>query len=127
MLHLFFTSPIFQFLIISSILSIIIPLLPDFRCLHGAVRFLILICATEFLSPLLGEKEDISLHHKNIIPVEREEGEFPRENGQLKSNGIEMETKSEKSSERQPDVVDDHPDKSRSTLHFFALEFLFVL
>ncbi|KAK1370019.1 PPIase cyclophilin-type domain-containing protein [Heracleum sosnowskyi] len=64
-----------------------------------------------------GEREDLSLHHKNVVSpdmLEREDGEFPRENGQRKSNGIEMETKSEKSSERQPDVVDDHPGKSRS-------------
>lgn len=73
--------------------------------------------AAEFLSPLLGEREDISLHHKNVNSpdmLEREEGEFPRENGQRKSNGIDMETKYEEVAERQPDVVDDHPGKSRS-------------
>lgn len=83
----------------------------------------------KFLSPLPGEREDISLHRKNVDSpdmLEREEGEFPRENGERKSNGIEKETVSEKSTERQPDVVDDHPGKSRFTLHIFALESLFV-
>ncbi|XP_043724341.1 peptidyl-prolyl cis-trans isomerase CYP95-like [Telopea speciosissima] len=36
----------------------------------------------------------------------------PRENGELRSNGVE--TKTDSSSGRQPDVVDGHPSKSRS-------------
>ncbi|KAL6965956.1 peptidylprolyl isomerase, partial [Sarracenia purpurea var. burkii] len=56
-----------------------------------------------------GEATDIS---------EREEGEYPKENGEPHSNGIEMETKSDRSADR-PDIVDDHPGKSRFTSHSY--------
>ena len=51
------------------------------------------------------------------ILLEKEEGESPKENGEQRSNGIEKDAKSDRSEDRQPDVVDDHPGKSRSTLH----------
>lgn len=42
----------------------------------------------------------------------------PKENGERRSNGVAaVDSKSDRSSERQPDIVDDHPGKSRSTLH----------
>ena len=50
---------------------------------------------------------------------EGEEGEFPKENGEPQSNGIGVETRSQKNADKQPDLVDDHPDKSRFTFHFF--------
>lgn len=49
--------------------------------------------------------------------LEREEGEYPKENGEQQSNGNEVEIRSEKIAERQPDVVDDHPGKSRFTFY----------
>lgn len=48
---------------------------------------------------------------------EKEEGEeTPKENGEQRSNGIQAGAKSVRS-DRQPDVVDDHPGKSRSTFY----------
>ncbi|KAA8525377.1 hypothetical protein F0562_007205 [Nyssa sinensis] len=67
-------------------------------------------------SPLIEDIEASSIHHKNgeaTDMLEREEGEYPKENGGRQSNGMEEETKSVKSADR-PDVVDDHPGKSRS-------------
>ncbi|XP_052209505.1 peptidyl-prolyl cis-trans isomerase CYP95-like isoform X2 [Diospyros lotus] len=54
--------------------------------------------------PQKGEATDI---------LEREEGEYPKENGEWQSNGVEAETKSNRSPDS-PDIVDDHPGKSRS-------------
>ncbi|GMQ03183.1 hypothetical protein CsSME_00049077 [Camellia sinensis var. sinensis] len=51
---------------------------------------------------------------------ETEEGEYPKENGQRHSNGIEVETKSDRSADR-PDVVDDHRGKSRFTSHSYYI------
>ncbi|KAK2993767.1 hypothetical protein RJ640_025074 [Escallonia rubra] len=68
-------------------------------------------------SSLAEEKEDASLYPKKgevSDMLEREEGEYPKENGEPQSNGIEVDNRSEKSADRQPDVVDDHPGKSRS-------------
>lgn len=48
----------------------------------------------------------------------KEEGEFPKENGEPQSNGIGGGNRSEKGSDRQPDVMDDHPGKSRFTFIF---------
>ena len=44
--------------------------------------------------------------------LEREKVEYPKENGERYSNGMEVEIKSDRSAER-PDVVDDHCGKSR--------------
>jgi peptidyl-prolyl isomerase G (cyclophilin G) len=49
--------------------------------------------------------------------LEKEEGKHPKENGEQRSNGIEAGARSDRSEDRQPDVVDDHPGKSRSTFH----------
>lgn len=73
-------------------------------------------------SPFFEDKEDDSFHHKKVDAhdmFESEEGEYPKENGERQSNGVELENRSEKSAERQPDVVDDHPGKSRSTFHSY--------
>ncbi|KAK1375844.1 Peptidyl-prolyl cis-trans isomerase cyp5 [Heracleum sosnowskyi] len=67
--------------------------------------------------PLLGEREDMSLYYKKVDSpdlLERDEDDYPKENGQQQSNKIEMETKSEKSAQRDPDLVDYHPGKYRS-------------
>ncbi|CAK9162439.1 unnamed protein product [Ilex paraguariensis] len=71
-------------------------------------------------SLLVQEKEAASSHYKNreaSVMLEREEGEFSKENGEHQSNRIEVGTGSDKSADRQPDVVDDHPGKSRFTFH----------
>ncbi|KAL2548298.1 peptidyl-prolyl cis-trans isomerase CYP95 [Forsythia ovata] len=68
-------------------------------------------------SPLRENQEVATVHHRKgevADMFEREEGEFPRENGEHRINGIEGETRSDKSADRHPDVVDDHPSKSRS-------------
>lgn len=41
----------------------------------------------------------------------------PKENGEQRSNGIEAVSKSDRSADGQPDIVDDHRGKSRSTFH----------
>ncbi|KAK4401132.1 Peptidyl-prolyl cis-trans isomerase CYP95 [Sesamum angolense] len=68
-------------------------------------------------SPLVDERENTQFNHKKGDAAnvsEREEGEFPRENGNhRKSNGIEVGTESDRSADRDPDVVD-VPSKSRS-------------
>ncbi|KAL8113571.1 uncharacterized protein LOC141663981 isoform X1 [Apium graveolens] len=67
--------------------------------------------------PSLGDREDMSLHYKKVDSLdmlEHDEDEYPRENGQRQSNKIEVETKSEKSAKRDPELVDDHPGKYRS-------------
>ncbi|CAL5429094.1 unnamed protein product [Camellia sinensis] len=64
----------------------------------------------------LDEERATSIPHKKGEATdmhEREEGEYPKENGGQRSNGIEVENKSDRSADR-PDVVDDHPGKSRS-------------
>ena len=56
--------------------------------------------------------------------LEKEDGEFPKENGSRRSDGIETDAKSVGSEERQPDVRDGHPGKSRSTFkscHSYSL------
>ncbi|KAL0297328.1 UNVERIFIED_CONTAM: Peptidyl-prolyl cis-trans isomerase CYP95 [Sesamum radiatum] len=67
-------------------------------------------------SPLVDERENTQFNHKKGDAAnvsEREEGEFPRENGNhRKSNGIEVGTESDRSADRDPDVVD-VPSKSR--------------
>ena len=50
--------------------------------------------------------------------VENDGERSPKENGERRSNGVAaVDSKSDRSLERQPDIVDDHPGKSRSTLH----------
>ena len=50
--------------------------------------------------------------------MEKDADGSPKENGERSRNGVAaVDSKSDKSSERQPDVLDDHPGKSRSTLH----------
>ncbi|XP_059640702.1 peptidyl-prolyl cis-trans isomerase CYP95-like isoform X3 [Cornus florida] len=66
--------------------------------------------------PPLAEERETAVHHKKgevTETLEREEGEYPKENGERQSNGFEAETKSDRSADG-PDVVDDHPGKSRS-------------
>jgi len=49
--------------------------------------------------------------------LEKEDGEFPKENGSRRSNGMGADAKSYGSEDREPDIRDDHPVKSRSTFH----------
>ncbi|KAK6158811.1 hypothetical protein DH2020_006125 [Rehmannia glutinosa] len=68
-------------------------------------------------SPLVQERETSTVNHRKGEATdmsEREEGEFPRENGDHQSNGIGLEMESDQSADRHPDLVDDHPSKSRS-------------
>lgn len=69
----------------------------------------------------------MSLHYKKVDSLnmlERDEDEYPRENGQRQSNKIEVETKSEKSAQRDPELVDDRPGKYRYTFEIISLMFL---
>lgn len=84
-------------------------------CLHSAV---------ENQSPSAIEKE---IHHRKREESDLlvKEHEAPKENGERRSNGIEDDVKSDRIAERQPDVVDDRPSKSRSTFNSFSV-FLFT-
>lgn len=66
-------------------------------------------------SPLSKEKENANLVQKkgDTVDALQQESESPQENGKLRSNGMESEAKSNRSADRQPDLVDDHPSKSR--------------
>jgi peptidyl-prolyl isomerase G (cyclophilin G) len=61
--------------------------------------------------PLVVTKELASTRRK------KREEESPMENGEQRSNGVEADANSDRSGDRQPDIVDDHPGKSRSTFH----------
>lgn len=66
------------------------------------------------------EEDDPSLSHKmreERDMLEKEKRESPKENGGRRSNGIKADATSDRSEDRPPDVVDDHPGKSRSTFH----------
>ncbi|KAJ6361385.1 hypothetical protein OIU78_001926 [Salix suchowensis] len=68
-------------------------------------------------SPVVLEEEAASLPCKKREEpdiLEKEDGEFPKENGSRRSNGIEADAKSYGSKDREPDIRDDHPGKSRS-------------
>ncbi|XP_038711017.1 peptidyl-prolyl cis-trans isomerase CYP95-like isoform X1 [Tripterygium wilfordii] len=68
-------------------------------------------------SLVTGEEETISTRRKLRAEagiIEKESSRSPKENGERHSNGIEADAKSNGSADREPDVVDDHPGKSRS-------------
>ncbi|KAK6158803.1 hypothetical protein DH2020_006117 [Rehmannia glutinosa] len=80
-------------------------------------------------SPLVQERETSTVNHRKGEATdmsEREEGEFPRENGDHQSNGIGLEMESDQSADRHPDLVDDHPSKSRFVLLSFKFLFFYV-
>lgn len=56
----------------------------------------------------------------------REDNMFEKENGDQQSHGVGAGAKSDGSTERQPDVVDDHPGKSRSTFYTSHSVILYV-
>ena len=60
-------------------------------------------------STLVAEKDAPCNHHK------KREEEFPKQNGQHCNNGVRADFRSDRLEERQPDVVDDYPSKSRFT------------
>jgi peptidyl-prolyl isomerase G (cyclophilin G) len=71
-------------------------------------------------SPVVLEEEVASLPCKKREEpdiLEKEDGEFPKENGSRRSNGMGADAKSYGSEDREPDIRDDHPGKSRSTFH----------
>ncbi|GMP94624.1 hypothetical protein CsSME_00044022 [Camellia sinensis var. sinensis] len=77
----------------------------------------------------LDEERATSIPHKKGEATdmhEREEGEYPKENGGQRSNGIEVENKSDRSADR-PDVMDDHPGKSRFTSHSYHTSVTVIL
>ncbi|PIA65519.1 hypothetical protein AQUCO_00100785v1 [Aquilegia coerulea] len=66
-------------------------------------------------SPSRMEKDAVTLLLKKgvVTDVVERQGESPRENGNVRSNGVESETRSNRTADRQPDLVD-LPGKSRS-------------
>ncbi|KAI5393830.1 peptidyl-prolyl cis-trans isomerase CYP95 isoform X2 [Lathyrus oleraceus] len=61
------------------------------------------------------EKESSPMNLKKREELSNvEDGEFPKENGAQRSNGIGANHRSDRYEERQPDVMDDNPGKSRS-------------
>lgn len=79
--------------------------------------FLPYFVAAEVQSPLIVEKELLPMHDKKREEVSMQEEEFPKENGKQRSNGIGAKSNygSDRNEGRQPDVMDDHPGKFRST------------
>ncbi|KAL6524175.1 hypothetical protein OROMI_031270 [Orobanche minor] len=68
-------------------------------------------------SPCVQEREISTVNHKKGAAAdtsESEEGEFPKENGNHKSNGIGPLMESYQNPDREPDPVDNRPSKSRS-------------
>lgn len=60
---------------------------------------------------------DNNLKSEGYAMFEYEESRFSKENGAPRSNGYERDARSRRSEDRQPDVVEDHPGKSRSIAH----------
>lgn len=83
-----------------------------------------LIFQVQNQSPSVEDGEAASVHARkkeSVDMFEKEEGEFPKENGEPKSNGIGGERRDPKNSDAQPDVVDDHLIKSRFAFNFSHL------
>lgn len=76
--------------------------------------------AAEIKSPLVVEKDVPPGHHKKEeVGMLGNEEKFSKENGERHSNGIGgADYRSDRSEERQPDVLDDHSGKTRSTFLF---------
>lgn len=77
------------------------------------------ISAVDNQSPLDVEKNVASIHNKRREGSDmlEKDGGPPKENGEQRSNGIEAVAKSDRSADRQPDIVDDNRGKSRSTFN----------
>lgn len=75
------------------------------------------------------EKESSAINLKKRDGLSNiEEGEFPKENGAQRSNGIGANHRSDRYEERQPDVMDDNPGKSRFTFqscHTFVISYAY--
>lgn len=70
-----------------------------------------------------------SAHHKRREEagiLDKEDGRSIRENGEQQSNGVRADSKSDRIADRQPDIVDDHLGKSRSTFHFCHTSFFML-
>ncbi|OIW15027.1 hypothetical protein TanjilG_24136 [Lupinus angustifolius] len=65
----------------------------------------------EVRSPLVVERHN---HNNDGVVDMLENAELPKENGNQITNGIGADYRSDRSKERQPDVMDDHSGKSRS-------------
>lgn len=76
--------------------------------------------AAETKSPLVAEKDLPPAHHeKEEMGMLENEEKLSKENGERRNNGIGgADYGSDRSEERQPDVMDDHSGKTRSTFFF---------
>ena len=76
--------------------------------------------AAETKSPLVAEKDLPPAHHeKEEVGMLENEEKLSKENGERRNNGIGgADYGSDRSEERQPDVMDDHSGKTRSTFLF---------
>lgn len=77
-----------------------------------------------------GEKNVSSVHNKRreeADALDKEDGRSLKENGDHQSNGIQAVARSDRSADRQPDVVDDHPGKSRFTFNFCTTHSLWLM
>ena len=82
-------------------------------CVMSCLRFSL---PAEVQSSSVLDKELPPLNHKKREGVGMlEKEEFPKENGVQPSNGIMTNYRPDRSEERQHDVMDDNPGKSRST------------
>ena len=69
------------------------------------------------------------VNHKRSEDSDKFDDKEPRsskENGEQKTNGYERDAISGRSGDRQPDVVEDHPGKSRSKFPFFHVTSLYA-
>jgi peptidyl-prolyl isomerase G (cyclophilin G) len=91
--------------------------LVEFNSLNICVTFFSpFLCPAELKSPSLVEKDAPTIHHRKEeagMPASNEK--TVKENGERHSNGTGAAYRSDRSEERQPDVMDVHLGKSRST------------
>jgi peptidyl-prolyl isomerase G (cyclophilin G) len=78
--------------------------------------FSLLLCPAEVKSLSAVEKDVPTIHHKKEeVDMPESKETIVKENGERHSNGTGAAYRSDRSEERQPDVMDDHLGKSRST------------
>lgn len=82
-----------------------------------------------FAADNVAENAAIVNNHKRSEGSDKlddEELRYPNENGDQQSNGYEKDARSAKNDDGQPDVVEDHPGKSRSTFNSSHISSLYA-
>lgn len=78
-----------------------------------------MVFAAEKYSPVAENAATVNNHKRSeeSDKFDDEEFRYPKENGEQQSNGYEKDSRSGRNEDGQPDVVEDHPGKSRSTFN----------